>query len=194
VSDVPPFARVSWPVRTSRLAIRPATLDDFPRLYEIRAAPGVSDWLTHAPASYDDYAERNGTEARLGSTLVMEHDGSVVGDLYLAVESPWSQLEAQVDAAGTLGVLGWCVDPSYAGQGFATEAAAALLRVLFEDLEVRRAVAGAFADNVASLRVMEKIGMRRESTELGASLHRDRGWLDAVGYGILADEWRARHG
>ena len=103
---------------------------------------------------------------------------------------PRSQLEAAPRASGTLGVIGWCLDPAYASRGLATEGAAALLRICFDDLGVRRVVAGAFADNVASLRVMEKIGMRQESYGVRESLHRDLGWLDGVGYAILADEWR----
>ncbi len=86
--------------------------------------------------------------------------------------------------------IGWCVDPAYAGRGLATEGATALLRICFDDLGVRRVVAGAFAANVASVRVMQKIGMRQESYGVRESLHRDLGWLDGVGYAILAEEWR----
>lgn len=187
-----PFERVSWPARTDRLTIRPATSDDLPRLYEIRSAPGVSDWLTALPTSYDDYVEINGTPERLACTLVAEREGEVVGDLYLAVDSPWAQREVRDEAADTLGEIGWCLDPSYAGQGLATEGATALLRICFEDLGLRRVVAGAFAANAASVRVMEKIGMRIETRGVRDSLHRERGWLDGVGAAVLAEEWRAQ--
>lgn len=190
--DSPPFDRVAWPVRTPRLTIRPVTGADLPRLYELRALPGVSQWLTHAPSSYDDYLQRNNTPMRLGQTLVMEHEGALAGDLYLAVETPWSQLEVTSQAAGSLGVIGWCVDPALAGRGLATEAAAALLELCFEHLGVRRVVAGAFADNLASVRVMEKIGMRCETRGVRDQLHRDLGWLDGVGYAVLAEEWRSK--
>lgn len=190
MSDSAPFDRVTWPVRTDRLTIRPVTIDDLARLYEIRALPGVSHWLTQAPSSYAEYLERNNNAVRLGQTLAIELGGVVVGDLYLAVEAPWSQLEAAPRAHGTLGVVGWCVDPAYAGRGLATEGATALLRICFDGLGVRRVVAGAFAANVASVRVMQKIGMRQESYGVRESLHRDLGWLDGVGYAILAEEWR----
>lgn len=191
MSETAPFDRIRWPVRTRRLQLRPVTQGDLRRLYEIRAEPGVSHWLTQAPASFDDYLARNDNVARMGSSLVIERDGQVVGDLYLTVESPWSQLEATDRAAGTLGVIGWCLDPAHTGQGLATEAAAELLRLLFDEIGVRRVVAGAFADNTASVRVMEKIGMRLESRGVRDQLHRELGWLDGVGYALLADEWRA---
>ena len=74
---------------------------------------------------------------------------------------------------------------------FGTEAAAALLRVCFEQLGLRRAYAQCFADNAASWRVMEKLGMRREEYAVRDSLHRSGEWRDAMRYAILADEWRA---
>jgi RimJ/RimL family protein N-acetyltransferase len=186
------FERVSWPVRTPRLTIRPAAADDLPRLYEIRSAPGVSEWLTASATSYDEFLALQGTPERLACTLVVEHEGGIVGDLYLAVDSPWSQREVRDEAAQTRGEIGWCIDPAYAGQGLATEGAGALLRICFEDLGVRRVVAGAFAENAASVRVMEKIGMRIETRGVRDSLHRSRGWLDGVGAAILVEEWRAK--
>src|SRR4051794_31348702 len=82
-----PFEQVVWPVRTERLSIRPVTADDFGRLYEIRAIPEVTHWLTGRPTSYDDYVDRYGTRARLDSTLVVELDGTIIGDLFLGVET-----------------------------------------------------------------------------------------------------------
>jgi RimJ/RimL family protein N-acetyltransferase len=186
-----PFERVPWPVRSERLTIRPMSPDDLPRLYEIRATPGVSHWLTASPSSYDEFVERSGTPDRMARTLVMDNGRQIVGDLYLAVDSPWSQAEVREDAADTLGEIGWCIDPAFAGQGIATEGAAALLRICFEDLGVRRVVAGAFAANAASVRVMEKIGMRIETRGVRDSLHRELGWLDGVAAAVLAEEWRA---
>ena len=53
-------------------------------------------------------------------------------------------------------------------------------------------VALAFADNAPSLRVMEKVGMRREALMVRESLHRELGWVDGVTYALLADEWVSR--
>jgi RimJ/RimL family protein N-acetyltransferase len=62
-----------------------------------------------------------------------------------------------------------------------------------EDLGIRRVVANSFADNTASWRLMERLGMRRELYTVAESLHRTKGWVDGVGYALLADEWRARN-
>jgi len=186
------FEQVAWPVRTARLSIRPVTPDDFRRLYEIRAIPEVTHWLTGRPTSYDDYVDRYGTPARLDSTLVVELDGTIIGDLFLGVEAPYSQIEVRDRAEGSQAAMGWLLDPAYVGHGYATEAAAEVLRICFEDLGLRRVVAGAFADNVASLRLMSRLGMRIEGRAVRGSLHRDLGWVDQIEAAILADEWRAK--
>jgi RimJ/RimL family protein N-acetyltransferase len=187
------FERVTWPVHTERLTIRPVTPEDFARLYEIRSLPDVTYWLTGAPQSLEEYVERYGTPERLATTLVSETGEGIVGDLFLGLDTPYSQIEVRARSEHTSGVVGWLIDPAYSGRGYATEAAAELLRICFEDLGLRRVVAGAFADNAASVRIMEKIGMRIESRQLRASLHRDLGWVDHLETAILAEEWRARN-
>lgn len=78
-----------------------------------------------------------------------------------------------------------------AGIGYGAEIAEKLLEVAFEDLGVRRVTAGCFADNSASWKILEKIGMRREQHGVQDSWHAELGWLDGYTYGLLADESRA---
>ena len=189
-----PFQRLTWPVRTERLVLRPLEADDVPALFEIRRQPEVARWLSSAPDDYDEFAQAFSDAARTDTMLVMLHDGVVVGDLYLRVSDAWGQREVGDGFRQTQADIGWLVDPAYAGQGFATEAAAALLGICFDGFGVRRVVAGAFADNAASLRVMDKLGMRIEAREVRGSLHRDLGWVDKVEAAILVEEWRARRG
>jgi RimJ/RimL family protein N-acetyltransferase len=81
------------------------------------------------------------------------------------------------------------MDPAHGGHGYATEAVAELIRICFEDLGLRRVTALCFADNTASWRLMERLGMRRETHAVRDSLHRSGGWLDGFGYALLADEY-----
>jgi RimJ/RimL family protein N-acetyltransferase len=187
-----PFDRLAWPVHTERLLIRPVTTVDFGRLYEIRAIPEVTQWLTGRPTSYDDYVERYGTPERLASTLVVELGDTVIGDLFLGLEAPYSQVEVRDRAVDTQAAIGWLLDPAYVGHGYATEAVTEVLRICFDGLGLRRVVAGAFADNAASLRVMARVGMRIEARTVRGSLHRDLGWVDGIEAAVLAEEWRAR--
>jgi RimJ/RimL family protein N-acetyltransferase len=185
------LSAVPWPVRTERLLIRPATPDDVDATWAFRRIPEVVEWVTHDVQSRKDYAEMFLAPVRISSTLVMERDGVIVGDLMIRIEDAWAQAEVADAAVGTQAELGWVLDPQHGGQGLATEAVAELIRICFEELGLRRVTALCFADNEPSWRMMERLGMRRESHCVAESLHRSRGWIDGLGYALLAEEWRA---
>jgi RimJ/RimL family protein N-acetyltransferase len=188
---VKPLARLSWPVRTERLLIRPIRAADHPALYAIRSRPEVARWLSGTATSYDAFVDEWTGPGRMDTTLAVERDGRLVGDVFVQVTDAWSQREVADQARGSQGDVGWLVDPAYAGQGLATEAAGELVRICFEELGLRRVTAAAFAQNHASVRVMEKLGMRIEGRSVKAALHRDLGWVDGVNAALLAEEWRA---
>lgn len=184
------FARVGWPVSTDRLALRPAISADLEAVWAYRRLPEVSRWLTDAPTTIAHFASYFGEPDRLAKTLVIELDGAVIGDLMLAPESPYAQGEVRDQAAHTQAELGWCIAPTHAGQGYAREAVRELFRICFDDLELRRVVAGCFAGNEPSWRLMERLGMRRETHGVRASLHRSGEWMDDYVYALLRDEWQ----
>ena len=192
--DVPmtsPLAALSWPRTTARLSIRPATPDDVEATWAYRRLPAVAAWITAAPDTHEEYAAHFLDESGLAKTLVIEVGGRVVGDLMLAIEDAWSQTEVADRAKDVQAELGWVLDPGHAGKGLATEAVAELVRLCFEELGLRRVVASCFADNIASWRLMERLGMRREAHTVRESLHRSGRWLDGLGYALLAEEWRS---
>ena len=185
------FERVTWPRRTERLSIRPLGTADLPTVFGYRSDPEVARWLPRHPTSYDAWLLQLDQAGMLGRTLVVEHDGEIVGDLYLHVEDAWAQAEVADAAKDSQAEIGWILSPDHQGHGFASEAVGELVRVCFDDLGLRRLTAIAFAGNPASVRVMEKAGMRQEALHRRESLHRDLGWVDSVVYALLADEWRA---
>ena len=94
------------------------------------------------------------------------------------------------DAAGRQADIGYELDPRFWGRGLATEAARELLRFGFEDLGMHRISGDCVADNAASARVMEKVGMRQEAHMREQAWFKGR-WWDSVIHAILEDEWRA---
>ncbi len=185
-----PLDAISWPRRTDRLVLRRATDDDVDRIGEIRAVDGGSEWLTTDASDRARFDEHFRRPARLDSAIVVELDGTIIGDLMFRTENAWAQLEVADEAAGAQAEIGWVLDPAHAGRGYATEVVGELFRIGFEELGVRRIVANCFADNEPSWRLMERVGMRRETHTRSDSLHRSGRWLDGYGYAILADEWR----
>ena len=185
-----PLDAVAWPVRTARLSLRPATAADLGATWRYRRLEAVSRWLIRAPLTAEDYRVQFERPDSLAKTLVVELRGEVIGDLMVAVEDGWAQAEILDQAEQVQAELGWVLDPDREGHGYATEAVRELIRLCFEDLGLRRVTANCFADNEASWRLMERVGMRREIHTVRDSLHRSGRWLDGLGYALLADEWR----
>ena len=180
-------------LRTERLTLRPATVSDADTTWAFRRQESVNEWLTGCPPDLDGYRDLFKDPERLATTVIVQlghdPDAPTIGDFMLRREDAWAQLEMTDRAKGTRAELGWVLDPAYAGRGYATEAVRALLRYCFDALGVRRVVANCFLDNDASWRLMERVGMRRETHAVAESLHRTGAWLDTVGYALLADEW-----
>jgi len=126
--------------------------------------------------------------ASLATTLIVELDGEVIADLMLAVEDACAKAEIAQQAQDAQADLGWVLHPDHAGHGYATEAARERIRLCFEELGLRRVTANCFADNTAPWRLIERVGMRRETYAVTESLHRSGEWLDTMGYGLLAEE------
>jgi RimJ/RimL family protein N-acetyltransferase len=181
---------VTWPVHTARLTLRPATCDDWEATWAIRRLPQVSEWLTRAPATAEEYRQQFDEPDSLAKTIIIELDGQVIGDLMLDVQDGWGQAEVADQARATQADLGWVLHPKHTGHGYATEAVQALLEVAFTDLGLRRVTASCFADNEASWRLMERLGMSRETYAVAESLHRSGQWLDSMIYALLADDAR----
>jgi RimJ/RimL family protein N-acetyltransferase len=87
------------------------------------------------------------------------------------------------------GELGYALGLKHRGQGYATEAAAALIGYGFRVLGLHRIEAITTNVNEDSWKVMERLGMNREA-RLREAEHRDGEWLDTLVYGLLAREWR----
>jgi len=184
-----PLDAITWPVRTERLMLRPATREDLEATWQFRRLDGVGRWLTRAPATLEQHRAQLEDGARLAKTLVVVLDGEVIGELMLQVEDAWSQAEVAERARDVQAELGWVLHPDRAGHGYATEAVRGLIDLCFVELGLRRVTAQCFADNVSSWRLMERLGMRRESYTVRDSLHRSGEWFDGVGYALLAEEW-----
>jgi RimJ/RimL family protein N-acetyltransferase len=93
-------------------------------------------------------------------------------------------------AENRVGEIGYGVARRLWGQGLATEAARLVIGLSFERFsELIRVRAKADARNIASIRVMEKLGMRREGLLRLDRLHRGE-LTDEVIYGVLRSEWR----
>lgn len=183
----------AWPLRTPRLTIRPGTADDADAVYDLRTIPEVSTWIPISSAyPREEFVGMYRSPDRLPWFLVVEHDGTLVGELLLRIDDSYAQAEVRDQATATMAEIGWVIHPDHQRQGFATEAVERLLEHCFTDRRLHRVVAEAFAGNQATAALAPRLGFRLEATHVQAALHRTEGWSDTVTYAILADEWARR--
>ena len=148
---------------TTRLIIRPRTLSDTDFCIAMDREPGVTRFVS-GPWS-DPIAHREFVEARtrgpyaggLGYWTIQRRNdpASFLGWVLLI----------PVDAVGPEIEIGWRLRREAWGSGVATEAAQPVLRHAFLTLKLPEVIAEIDPDNVASLRVAEKLGMKRRATE-----------------------------
>ena len=140
-------------ITTQRLMLRPFCPTDAQDVIALMRDPCVGKTYMVPDLSDDAAAQRLFT--RLHD---LSHDDSRVV-LAAALDGRVIGLINDVGIQGRRIELGYAFAPAYHGKGYATEAVAALIAALFAR-GFEEVVAGAFEHNAASLRVMEKCGMR----------------------------------
>ena len=187
ITGAPDWTRLAWPRTTERLTLRPATAADADAMFAYRSLEPVARWMTQQPTDVDAWRADFGKRGPYALMILL--DGEPVGDLFLKTEDAWAQAEVRERARDVFAEIGWCLAPAAEGNGYATEAVRDLLAIAFDGLGLRRVLANCFADNEPSWRLMERIGMRRESHTVRDNLHRDGQWYDGLTYAMLAEEW-----
>lgn len=179
----------AYPLTTSRLTLRPYTPDDLAAVHELFGREDVCRYLRWEPMDLD--AARDLLGRRVKQTQIEKQgDGILLAVVETSTGRMIGELMLQLtDAESRQGEIGWSLHPDAQGHGFATEAAQELLRLGFEELGLHRIEAESDARNAASIRVMERLGMRREAHFVEDELLKGE-WTDSVVCAILESEWR----
>jgi len=184
-------------LETPRLQVRPFTLDDLATIYQILDVElGEADvsateattlrererWLQWTILGYEQFAQLH--QPPYGDRAVsLKAAGQVIGAVgYAPCLDAFEQLP-HFSASPRPGRLAspefglyYAIAPAFQGQGYATEAARALVVYAFNQLRIKRVVATTSYDNTASMAVMRKLGMRVEKNPFP-----DPPWLQVVG-------------
>jgi RimJ/RimL family protein N-acetyltransferase len=176
-----------FPLRTERLLLREFHKADLDGVHAYAADPKVArfmDWGPNTREQSVEFMDRKLAEQaqwpRDEVTLAIEHisDGGVIGSIRLAIN----------DRPNQTGDFGYSLNSAYWRQGYATEAARAIVDVGFRTLGLHRIWAECDVENLGSWGVMEKLGMRREAVIRDGKFVKGE-WRDRHLYAILADEW-----
>ncbi len=173
-------------LRTPRLFLRELAESDAAAANLYERDPAVVRYQSHAPRSLEDslaYIRRVHTETAASSPrrlfdLAVTLDGSLIGRVGLNVTDPGSGQAA----------LWYILHPAQWGHGYVPEAARALLDFGFAELDLHRVMVDTDPRNLASIRVAQKLGMRKEA-HLIENIFLKGEWCDSLMFAILKREW-----
>jgi len=179
-----------WPVETGRLTLRPFVEDDFDAMHAMRSDEEVARYLYGEKLSPDETRSLLAVKIAgaswahegdwLTAAAVERASGVTVGD----VSMRW------VSERDRTAEVGFVFDPRQQGKGFATEAAHALVDWVFTSAGFHRVIGRTEARNVASARVLEKLGMRLEAQFVENEWVKGE-WQSEHVYAVLDREWAA---
>jgi RimJ/RimL family protein N-acetyltransferase len=174
-------------IASQRLCLRRLQGDDAETLYLYRSSPKVNKYQCWRPESIEEVREfiEKQTELLLDTPNIWfqlaicdKHSGAMLGDCgfhFLNQNSCQSE-------------IGFTIYTPYQGNGYAEEAVKAMINYLFFELAKHRVLASVDPCNIPSVRVLERVGLRKEA-HFRKSFWFDNDWVDDVVYAILADEW-----
>lgn len=164
-------------LETERLVIRELTMQDLDDIHQVlnRSFGGESPiqerqrWLHWTVLGYEMFAYLE--QPHYGErAIVLKETGQIIGAVgivpYLDQFNQVAAFKRPPNAPASAEVgLFWTIDPAHQNQGFASEAARAVVVYLFTHEKLGRIIATTGYDNLASQRVMQKLGMQVQRLE-----------------------------
>ena len=176
-------------LETERLILREFTPDDWLTVWEYQREPRYLRYYEWADRTQEDvraFIERfiahqqARPRIRFQLAVVIKSGGELIGNCGIRRDSIDSH-EADI---------GYELAPQHWGQGYATEAARAIVAFGFSELGLHRISAECVLDNAGSIRVLRKAGMQLEGQLRHKEYYKGR-WWDRLLFAVLEDEWRA---
>ena len=177
------------PITTERLTLRLMRESDANDIHAYQGRDDVCEYLLYEARTLEQVQAsviKHSTATRLEKDgdywqLAIDLNGRVIGDVYFTIKSTENQS----------GEIGWVMNPEYHAQGYATEAASAVLGLVFGKVELHRVIAELDPRNAASIALCKRLGMRAEAHHIEDLWFRGA-WADTGIYAILDREWAAR--
>ncbi|MDA1689751.1 MULTISPECIES: GNAT family N-acetyltransferase [Bacillus cereus group] len=168
---------------TERLTIRPFKSTDLQDVFAIYINDDTCKFLLHNKWTHEDMQKRFNKKLENNVltkdsilSLAVIYKTKVVGDL-----SVWyTNMKDTVE-------IGYSFSNEVAGRGLATEAVSSLVFKLFNECNVHRIQANLDARNIASQKLCERIGMRKEAHFIQDFWNKDE-WTDSIVYGMLSSD------
>lgn len=177
------------PILTERLLIRKLETDDSQELFKYRSLPEVYEFQSFRPKNNDDIEEflcaisilPNIPNTWFQLAVCIKDERKLIGDIGIHFLADDTQTE-----------IGYTLNPDYQGAGYAKEAVRAVMGYLFTVLGKHRIIASVDPDNWKSIKLLERIGMRKEA-HFRKSIKINDKWMDDCVYAILKEEWDSQN-
>lgn len=177
-------------VRSNRLILRQFSQQDVDSFYLYRSSPEVAKFQSWENYQYRDaelfvskqskrMPDQPGTWFQFAIALV--ETNYLIGDcaLHTLLDEP------------RIVEIGFTLAEEYQGNGYASEAVKALLNYVFNNLKKHKVIAFTDVRNEKSIRLLERLGMRREAHLLENYMSKGQ-WIDEYQYSLLQSEWENR--
>ncbi len=170
-------------IKTPRLTLRAFEPEDAPAFAAYRNLPEVAALQTWESYSLENAQHLIQTMQTLGKPtdfqwyqIAVTLEEKLIGDLAFKLKGQQAE-------------IGYSFNPAFQNQGYATESLGALLEYAFGTLGLHRIHATTDPRNTASIRLLEKLGFRKEG-HLKENFWFKGAWVDDLLYGLLAREWK----
>jgi len=179
--------KASLSLETERLILQEITWEDLDQIHELHSFPEVDEFNTLGlPASLADTRKIIEPDIRARTRyprtaytwkIELKEEGHFIGLAGLILSNDKFRL----------GEIYYKLHPGFWGKGYATEVARVLISTGFEYFELHKVEAGVAVENIRSIRVLEKAGMRREGLRKKILPIRGK-WIDNYHYAIVEDD------
>jgi [ribosomal protein S5]-alanine N-acetyltransferase len=175
-------------LKTQRLILRDFQETDWEAVHRYGGDPEVVRYMIWGPNSEEDtkdYIQKMSLQQldqprwNFDLAVILNTDNQLIGACGIHV----------LNHQNREGCIGYCFNKHFWAQGYASEAAKAMLSFGFEQLGLHRISATCDIENIASKRVLEKIGMQREGCLRSHQFIKGK-WRDSLIYAILESEWK----
>jgi len=174
-------------LETEHLLLREFAEPDWQRVLEYQSDPlylRYYAWTERTEAEVRDFVgmfiswQREEPRTRFQLAAVQKEDGLLIGNCGIRLD----------DSTPRQADIGYEFDSRYWNRGYATEAARAILNFGFAKLDLSRIYARCIADNIGSIRVLEKIGLQSEYENSAREFIKGR-WRDNLTFSIHDHQW-----
>ena len=173
-------------IQTKRLLLRPFQITDFTDVHAYSSDEDVTRYMLFGPNSPEE------TNAFLNFVVSYAHEqpqkhfeyaiefhDHVIGAVSLHLNDRADEAE-----------IGWVLHKDYHRKGIMFEASSALKNFALENFRLKRIIAHCDSRNIASYKLMEKLGMHYVSIEKGISIHKKQGTIirDELLYELVCEQ------